>query len=276
MPTLAPPPSAGPSIDLDAYLRRIGLCERPEPSLAFLKRLHRLHESTIPFENLDVLLGREISIELPAIQRKLVEQGRGGYCFEQNSLFAAALRAIGFTVTPMLARVLWMQPTQAVPPLSHMILRVETERGPQLADVGFGGVGLVEPISLSSTSVQHQAFEPRRLLKSGSDLSHQIQLGERWQDIYRFTPIEAAPIDLEVGNWFSFTHPKARFRNSLLVARLAETGRIIISNNELIQRSWDGEVSRETLRSEEGRLDALGQLFGLTFPEETRFGLLDP
>ena len=95
------------SIDLDAYLARIGYDGLRTATLETLTALHALHPSAIPFENLDVLLGRPINLDLPALEAKLVHGGRGGYCFEHNTLMAAALQALGFKVTGLAARVQW-------------------------------------------------------------------------------------------------------------------------------------------------------------------------
>ncbi|MBD5778957.1 arylamine N-acetyltransferase [Pelagicoccus sp. NFK12] len=260
-------------LDLSLYFSRIGYDGNAKPTLACLKQLHRLHEQNIPFENLDVLLGKQISIEIPSIFEKLVTQKRGGYCFEQNTLFAAVLTAIGFEVSPMLARVRWMAPADAVTPLSHMILRVETEHGPQLADVGFGGVGLVEPIALDHRAPQHLDFEPRRIVHRDKHLVHQIKLGEEWADVYQFIPEAVAPIDLDIGNWFSFTHPKARFRNSLLVAQLKETGRIIIADTEFIERDWRGNATRTQIKSQAELQSILSEQYRLQLPKDAKLPL---
>src|SRR5579871_5271952 len=112
--------------DLDAYLARIGFNGPRKPTLGVFGSLHRLHPDAIPFENLDPLLGRPVSLDLGAVQAKLVGAGRGGYCFEQNALFRAALETLGFRVTPLIARVVWMAPPER--PLggrNHMLLRVD-------------------------------------------------------------------------------------------------------------------------------------------------------
>ncbi len=258
------------TLDLETYFQRIGFDATATPTLACLKRLHRLHEENIPFENLDVLLDRTISTELPHIVDKLVTQKRGGYCFEQNTLFAAALREIGFTVSPYLARVRWMAPDNTVSPLSHMILRVETEAGPHLADVGFGGVGLVEPIALDSRQEQHLDFEPRRIVEREDHLVHQIKLGDQWKDVYQFIPKPVAPIDLEIGNWYSHTHPQARFRNSLLVAKLTPQGRIIIADTELIERGWQGQMVRTDIKNQDELHKILRERFDLQLAAEDK------
>ena len=127
-------------LDLDAYLARIGYDGPREPTLEVLRAIHAAHPAAIPFEAIDVLLDRGVDISLPAVQAKLIAGRRGGYCFEQNTLFLAVLRELGFDVEPLLARVVWMRPADApAGPRTHMVLRVTLEGRPWLADVGFGG-----------------------------------------------------------------------------------------------------------------------------------------
>ena len=121
-------------LDLDAYLKRVSYDGSLDPTVETLQALHRAHLAAIPFENLDILLGRGISLELDAIQQKLVHNRRGGYCFEHNLLFSAALERIGFPVTRLAARV---QPERPGP-RTHVCLLVEAGGERWLADTGFG------------------------------------------------------------------------------------------------------------------------------------------
>ncbi|EKA1048542.1 arylamine N-acetyltransferase, partial [Cronobacter sakazakii] len=105
------------------YFSRIGYTGEPRPTLETLTALHKCHTATIPFENLDVLLGREILLDDDAIFVKLVEAGRGGYCFEQNALFSRALAECGFAVEALAARVLIADP-DAMPPRTHRLVQV--------------------------------------------------------------------------------------------------------------------------------------------------------
>ena len=122
------------SFDLDAYLHRVGDAGPVGPDLETLRRLQAAHLGAIPFENLDVRLGRPVGLDLASLQAKLVRRRRGGYCFEQNTLFAAVLRAIGFDLRTLEARV---RPPGATSPLprTHMLLRVDVGGDPWLADV---------------------------------------------------------------------------------------------------------------------------------------------
>ena len=126
-------------LDLDGYFRRIGHVGATEPTLSTLAALQAQHALQIPFENLDPLLGRSVRLDAASLQEKLVRQGRGGYCFEHNTLLRMVLEALGFAVTVYAARVLYRRALESVPPRTHMLLRAELPEGSFLVDVGFGG-----------------------------------------------------------------------------------------------------------------------------------------
>src|SRR5262245_23414684 len=123
------------NFDLDAYFDRIGYDGPVAPTLDVLKSIHRLHPQTIPFENLDPFLDRPVELDIASLQRKMVGGLRGGYCFEHNLLFMEVLKALGFSVSGLGARVLWNQPAGAITARSHMLLRVELDGCTWLADV---------------------------------------------------------------------------------------------------------------------------------------------
>jgi len=198
------------AFDLDAYLSRIGSPAVGVPDLATLEAVHRGHATHIPFENLDVYLGRPVAIDLPAIEAKLVRGGRGGYCFEQNSLLAAALRALGFAVDPLEARV---RPPGATAPLprTHMVLRVDVAGRDWLADVGFGGDGPLLPVPLDG-AVSEQPGDAYRVDPEGDGVRVlRRRVDGRWIDVYAFTLAPVEPVDLEVAHHYTSTHPRSRF-----------------------------------------------------------------
>lgn len=260
-----------PSFDLDSYLARIGYEGPRTPTLDTLTAVHERHAQTIPFENLDVVLGRSIPLDLPSLGHKLIHGRRGGYCFEQNTLFAAALRALGLTVTPMLARVRWQVPAAVTTPQTHMALRVEIGGRPWLADAGFGGNGLMAPLALDSTEVQSTRYEPRRLVPHGRNVLQQIRLGDTWTDVYILHLDEAFPIDFEVANWFTSAHPASRFRQNAMAARADGDLRFALLNREFTTRHMDGTAVKRTLASHDELLAVLASHFGLNFPAGTRF-----
>ncbi len=165
--------SAG-TFDLDAYLRRIDYGGGIEPTLPSLQALHLAHATHIPFENLDILLGRSIRLDLESLQAKLVAGGRGGYCFEQNTLFAAVLRALGFDVTLLAARVRFG--ANRVLPRTHMALQVHIDNTDWLADVGFGAAGLLLPIRFrDSADVRQFAWTYRSISRWPTTTSRRIR-----------------------------------------------------------------------------------------------------
>src|SRR4051812_12177646 len=157
----------GAAIDLGAYFRRIGYSGERAPTRETLRVLHRRHAEAIPFENLDPLLGRPVRLDASSLEQKMVRDGRGGYCFEQNLLFFHALKALGFSVLGLAARVLWNVPEGVITPRSHMLLRVDVGDEPYIADVGFGGQVLTGPLRLEPDTEQATPHEPFRLLRAG-------------------------------------------------------------------------------------------------------------
>src|SRR5574337_1757624 len=162
-------------IDLQAYLERIGVRTSFAPNLQTLRAIITAHVATIPFENLDPFLGVSPALDIASVQRKLVHDHRGGYCFEQNRLLSDALRAIGFQVTDLAARVLWGQPDAAITARTHMLLRVEVDGRPWLADVGFGGNTPTGPLEFVPDVEQATPHEPFRLIRR-SESDWRVQL----------------------------------------------------------------------------------------------------
>jgi N-hydroxyarylamine O-acetyltransferase len=258
-------------IDLDAYFARIGYRGPRTPTLETLHALSAAHVQTIPFENLDVLLGRPIDLEPAAVERKLVHDHRGGYCFEQNSLFLHVLTQLGFDARPLSARVRYQRPRDFTPARTHLLVRVELDES-WLADVGVGGLSLTSAIRLADPGPQATAHETRRLVRENGLLYHQVLLADTWHDVYDFTLEEMPPIDRIVANWYTSTHPASHFKSRLTVARaLPDGGRLSILNRELTVRRRDGTAEHHVLSSPDELLAVLAERFGLAFPPGTRF-----
>lgn len=252
-------------LDLDRYFARIGYEGPRVASLAVLRELHRLHPLAIPFENLDPLAGRRVSIKLPDIVEKLVTQRRGGYCFEQNTLFAHVLIQLGFAVTPLAARVLYGQQPGARTPRTHMLLRVEAEGDAWLVDVGFGGATLCAPLSLSTEAQQQTPHEPARLATLPAD-ERKLELfdGEKWIDVYRFESTPAEWVDYEVANWYTSASPESFFTFSLIACIAREGGRAILFNERYSERDAQGRVIEErTITNGSELARCLRECFGI-------------
>jgi N-hydroxyarylamine O-acetyltransferase len=235
-------------VDLDAYLRRIGHVGAVVPELSTLRALAIAHVAAIPFENLNPLLGLPVDLELATLQRKLVQDGRGGYCFEQNLLFAAVLRTIGFEVSGLIARVLWNQPEDAVTAQTHMLLRVELAGESWLVDVGFGGQVLTGALRLQADIEQATGHEPFRLILRDGDWWMQSLVRGQWLSLYRFDLKPSQPVDYVVANHYVSTHPASRFVSSLIMARTAADRRLSLLNREFTVRRLGHEPERHTLR----------------------------
>jgi N-hydroxyarylamine O-acetyltransferase len=205
-------------LDLDAYLDRVGLPGAESPGI---HTLHRAHVTSIPFENLDPHRGIPVSLEQGALERKLVAQRRGGYCFEQNLLFASALEQLGFVVEPMLARVRAGASCGVVRPRTHLVLRVTDADGSVWhADVGFGLGTLLEPIPFGADpgAPHEQEGWQFRVAQEGPELVLQTLDGESWSDAYAFRPEPVPRVDIETSNWWTATNPSSPFVSGLIAA----------------------------------------------------------
>ena len=258
-------------LDLDAYFARIGYSGARAPTLAVLAEIQRRHVYSIPFENLDIHLGRPIRIDLPSITQKLIAGKRGGYCFEQNTLLRAALRALGFKVTSLIGRVRWLVPVDEETALTHMLLMVEIEGERWLADVGFGSGSLTAPLRIDTEEPQPTPHEPRRIIQREGVYIQQSNMPGEWTDVYHFTLRPAPDVDFQVGNWYTSTFPQSRFRLNLSIARADEGLRYSLLNREFTSRYKDGRVEKRQVSSPEELLGILSRYFHLEFPVGTRF-----
>ena len=253
-------------LDLGAYLRRIDYRGPLDPTLPVLQALHHAHATHIPFENLDLMLGRPIRVDLPSLQAKLVQARRGGYCFEQNTLLAAVLRAIGFEVDILLARV--RRGAQRVLPRTHMVLQVHVGGERWLADVGFGADGLLRPAPLDPLGeVQSLPWVHRVVPEEPGLRVMQSLVDDAWMDLYAFTLEPQHAVDVEMSNHYVSTHPDSRFVQTLTAQRVAPDARYVLRNRDLtIDRGIDIETRH--LASRDEVLQVLDELFGLPLPAD--------
>ena len=240
-----------PDVDLDAYCARVGYDGPREPTLGVLQTLHRLHPATIPFEAIDVQLGRGINLDPAAIDAKLIAARRGGYCFEHNDLFKRALRAMGFGASNLVARPRWNRRLDQPVPRTHQAVRVRLDGEDWLADVGFGSAMLTAPIRLDGRAPQDTAFEPVRLRPDGDDLRLEVEINGDWLPIYDIGPGTPLDIDFVAPNWFTSTHPDSIFRRTLIVSRTAADVRYMLADNLYTARGRDGAVDRRRLTVDE-------------------------
>ncbi|PXX62424.1 N-hydroxyarylamine O-acetyltransferase [Nocardia tenerifensis] len=236
----------GAELDLDAYLARIGFDGERAPTVETLRKLVRAHTTSIPFENLEILLDRPILLDLKSLQDKLVRRRRGGYCYEQVGLFAAALERLGFGVTGLSARVT-MGASEGVRPATHALLRVTTADDDRvwLCDVGFGS-GPLEPYELSTETGEFTAGEWRFRLEHTTDeldgdlwVLHQFGR-DGWIDRYTFPMTPQYRIDFAVGNHFVSTSPRSPFTTRPYVQRFLPDVHRVIDGVTMVTDRPDG------------------------------------
>lgn len=267
--------------DLGAYRARLGLTGALPPTLATLHAIVDAHVRTIPFENLDVLLGRTIDLDPEAIEDKLVRRRRGGYCFEQNTLLLHVLASLGFEVTPLSGRVRVGRARDFTPARTHVFVQVTLDGRPWLADVGVGALSPTAALRLDTEDEQATPHEPRRFVREGAwngalrgpeaRLFHQVRFADGWHDVCELTLEPMPEIDRIVGNWYTSAHPDSHFKNRLIAARANDLGRLTLLNRELSQRDRAGVATTRELSGPDELLEVLAREFGLEFPAGTRF-----
>ena len=272
--------------DLDAYLTRIALPARVTNDAAGLERLQRAHRLAIPFENLDVALGREIRIDSASVFAKLVTARRGGYCFEHNRLFGDALAAFGFASRPLLARVWLGVPAGGnVPPQTHTLSLVEIDGDPWIADAGFGG-SYSPPMRLAegfeTIAPDRARFRLERnddhgwmLLRDGDTAATDGRAqGDGWQRQFSFTLDTVAPADLALSNHWTSTAPGTRFTTTVVASIALPNGFASLTDRAYRRKSGDEERLSEITDGRVYRM-RLGMMFGidLTADEVARLEL---
>jgi arylamine N-acetyltransferase len=227
------------ALDLSAYFDRIGYRGAAEPTLDVLQDLVTRHIRTIPFENLDPLLGVPIDDLSPeALTDKLVHRRRGGYCYEHNGLMGYVLAELGFQVRRFAARVVWTLPPDAPPTPPPSPLRFE-----------IGGV-------------QQTTHEAYRLEDRGEGLVLQTQVRGDWQALYEFAPQTRAQIDLKLGSWYVSTHPASHFVTGLMAALVTDDARWNLSGRTLTIHRADGS-EKILLDGAAAVVDMLADRFGV-------------
>jgi N-hydroxyarylamine O-acetyltransferase len=253
-------------LDLDAYLRRVGYDGDAAPTLETLAALHRAHVAGIRFENLDIVLGRGISVDLDAVQTKLVERGRGGYCYEHGVLFAAALERLGFTVQRLLARV-GGEDVERPRATTHMALRVEVGGQQWLADVGFGS-GLLEPLPFDADDPTRQGGWTYQLesIRPGSWAVRELH-GDEWVTLYGFDEQRLHAADVVMANHFTSTFPRSPFVGRLVVVRKEDESTLALRDRTLtLTRPDHSEDERAVADDQLGSI--LRETFGLPLSDD--------
>jgi N-hydroxyarylamine O-acetyltransferase len=248
-------------VNIAPYLARIGLTPPLPPTLATLRRLHVAHLGAFTFHNLEIQRGGGVRVDIESIERKFLGAEGGGYCFEQNTLFGAALRELGFTVTTLLARV-GPPETRA---LNHMLLRVDIDGRPWIADVGFGGEGQLEPLPLEDGVCVMQAGIEYSLRRDAHHWMVSMRCSDFTEEMYEFADTPHTAGDVEMANYFTSTHPESIFRRTLTIQRATPQERLVL-RPKVITRYRDGVRTETPIEPAQLRRFAR-ELFGIELGE---------
>lgn len=254
-------------LHIDRYFARIGGGHDGAPSLRALAGLLRAHMASLPFENLDVLLGRPIRLDLAGLQAKLVEARRGGYCFEHCTLLAAVLERLGYAVRRHAARVTLVAPWTDMP-RTHMLLSVRLPEGRFVLDPGFGTHAPPFPVPLAAeTDDEARARGATHwLAHDGRHWTLRVK-GEGAAIACWVTTLEdEQPVDFVMANHYTSTWPASPFVNRLTLRAITPEGRVTVMNRDM--KFWRGETPEPRVLADRAELRAvLAQHFGFDLPE---------
>jgi N-hydroxyarylamine O-acetyltransferase len=248
--------------DLERYLDRIGV-ERPaEPDAVALARLHEAHLVAIPFENLSIVWGEPMALDEGLLHRKVVDRRRGGGCHELNALFAWGLRAIGYDVDLLSARVR-RDDGGFGPAYDHMCLRVRASGRDWLADVGFGD-SFRRPILLEAGTVHDEGCASYTLLRAGQELDlARHDEGGAWSTQYRIDPVPRQLEDFVPMSRYHQTSPDAPFTRRRICTAARPWGRVTLTDRALVRTTLRGERTEEAVPDEASWAAALRTHFGI-------------
>ena len=253
---------------LAPYLGRLGFAAPPPPTLHTLHLLQLRHSAAFPFETLSTLLRQRVPIDLRALERKLLLQRRGGYCYELNGLYLALLQRLGFDAAPVTGRVVMGGPEDAQPARTHQAVRVRVAGRDWLSDVGFGGMVPTAPLVLDDVGPQPTPHEPFRLDRRDDGWMLRAWVDEQWRAMYVFDLAPLAQVDLEVGNWYVSTHPASPFLGRLVAARTGAFCRHTLRGGSYAVHRLGRASERVELRDADAVIDVLQRVFGLRLPAD--------
>lgn len=253
--------------NLDAYFEKLDYQGERAPTLAVLRTLHSLHTQRFAFENLSPLLGLDVRLDIASLFDKFIRQQRGGYCFEQNLLFQYVLNALGFKSRGLAARVCYNLPAGMEALRTHMLLLLDIDGASYIADTGFGGLTLTEPIRFVTDIEQSTSHGLFRLLDHPEGYMLSAKVGNQWKALYSFGLGLQLQSDFEVMNWYVATHPRSRFVNNLIAARPSADGRHALLNNHYSFYGLDGPKKTQRIKTVAELEQLLLTAFGVRVPQ---------
>lgn len=249
----------------EEYLKRINFEGEISINFESLKAIHRAQHLAIPFENFDICLGRNITVEPASIFQKLVEKKRGGYCFELNGLLLMALQSFGFEARPLLGRV---HLSREITGRTHQTTLVTIEDKSWVVDLGFGAEAPLVPIPLvynEPISFENQTYRLVNDIVFGYILQNNPK--GHWKNLYSFNLSPVFDIDIKLGNHFTSTHPDSFFTNARIAALPLENGMISLYHNRL-KKVINGKEKIISLKDDSSYLAVLEKEFGIEIDAE--------
>ena len=252
--------------NLASYLQRLGFDAPPAPTLDTLRLLQLRHTGAFVFENLTTLAGEPVRIDLSSIEQKILQDGRGGYCYELNYLFLALLQALGYEARGISGRVVMGQPEGAWTARTHRLSLVTLDGMRYITDVGFGGMVPTAPLLLDSRDDQSTPHEPYRIEQHADGYTLRAKVGEEWRAMYIFDLQRQEDIDYAVGNWYVSTHPESSFARQLMVARTGEGWRRTLNNGSFAIHRMGHDSERREVANVQELMGVLESEFGIRVP----------
>lgn len=238
-------------MDIKKYLKRINVHSEVSPDLETLRYLHRQHLYNVPFENLDIHSGRKIILQKDKLLHKIIDEGRGGFCYELNGTFYELLTAIGFKVKRISAGVC-DDGEKYSPDFDHMALMVNIDDEEYLADVGFGD-SFIEPLKFKTDEIQKDIRDLFKISKSKGNeyyILYRSSGGENFIPQYRFTTAPRELKEYDEMCRYHQTSPESHFTQKVICSKADETGRVSLSNLKFIQ-TVDGIKEQKEIKESE-------------------------
>lgn len=254
-------------MNFDLYLHRLGYDRAPAPTLETLRELQLRHVCRFTFESLSTLLRAPVPIDLAAVERKILQDGRGGYCYELNQLFLELLQHLGYEVRGITGRVVMGGPEDALTPRSHRLTLLRLDGRRYIVDVGFGGMVPTAPLLLDTEQEQATPHEPYRITRHDGSYILRAKVADEWRAMYVFDLQVQGEVDYEMGNWYVSTHPASPFLGQLMVARIGPGVRHTLHNQNYALHRMGQPSERRQITEVEQLMNLLQGEFGLRLPD---------
>ncbi|WP_025130211.1 arylamine N-acetyltransferase [Pseudomonas sp. PH1b] len=253
-------------MNFDLYLHRLGYHSAPPPTLDTLRELQLRHVCQFAFENLSSLLRLPVPIDLASVERKILQEGRGGYCYELNQSFLALLQHLGYEARGITGRVVMGGPEDALTSRSHRLSVLDLDGQRYVVDVGFGGMVPTAPLLLDTEDEQATPHEPYRITAREGSYTLRAKVAGEWRAMYVFDLQVQGDVDYEMGNWYVSTHHDSPFVGQLKVALIGPGVRRTLHNGSYALHRLGLPSERREITSAEELMSLLQGEFGLRLP----------